>query len=165
MNYEEDIEIDEEMLDVDWLNQPKLFMQYSRHYAQMRRSVDETKQALDVVKAEVDRDIRNDPEKYNIEKVTEGSIQSAILTSKKYKEAYKEYLDAKYESDMAGAAVQAFEHRKVALENLVRLHGQQYFAGPRVPHNLSEQRALKEKEKERSNQVQSGIASKMKRSR
>jgi hypothetical protein len=165
MDYKTDIEIDEDMLDVEFLNQASLFMKYSQHYAQMRRSVDEEKQSLDVVKAEVDRDIRENPANYNIEKVTEGTIQSAILTSKKYKTAYTAYLDAKYESDMAGAAVQAFEQRKVALENLVKLHGQQYFAGPRVPHNLSEQRKAKEAEKEKSATIQTGIASKLKRSK
>jgi hypothetical protein len=37
------------------------------------------------------------------------------------------------------------EQRKDALENMVRLHGQQYFAGPRIPRNLTEERQAKQK--------------------
>ena len=37
---------------------------------------------------------------------------------------------------MAQGAVYAFEQRKTSLENLVRLHGQQYFAGPKMPRDL-----------------------------
>ena len=35
--------------------------------------------------------------------------------------------------------------RKKSLENLVILHGQQYFAGPKMPRNISEEREIKQK--------------------
>jgi hypothetical protein len=165
MNYEKDIEIDETALDIEWLSQPVLFMKYSQHSAEMRRKLDETKQTLEVVKAEVDRSVREKPEKYDIAKVTEGSVNSAILVSYKYKIAYKEYLDAKYESDMAQAAVVAFDQRKTALENMVRLHGQQYFAGPKVPRDLPTLRAQRKAEEESTKKVNAGISSKLKRSK
>jgi hypothetical protein len=165
MNYEREIEIDESSLDIEWLNQPMLFMKYSQHSAQMRRKVDEAKQNLDVVKAEVDRDIRENPDKYDISKITEGSVSSAILVSANYKKAFKEYLDAKYEADMAQAAVIAFDQRKTALENMVRLHGQQYFAGPKVPRDLTTLRAQRKAENERDQKMANGISSKLKRSK
>jgi hypothetical protein len=157
MNYEQDIEIDETALDVEWLNQPGLMMKYARHSAQMRRELDEAKQNLDITKAEVDKDIREHPDKYKLEKITEGAIFSTILTAKKYQDTNAEYLAAKYESDLAQGAVNAFEQRKSALENLVKLNGQQYFAGPRVPHDISWERQQRQ---QRSN---SNIATKMKR--
>lgn len=157
MNYEQDIEIDETALDIEWLNQPGLMMRYARHLAQMRRDLDEAKQNLDVVKAEVDRNIREFPEKYGIDKLTEGSVNSAVLTSKKYKEAQEKYLNAKFEADMAQGAVNAFEQRKTALENLVKLNGQQYFASPKVPRNIEWER------KEKQKRTNSTIAGKMQR--
>jgi hypothetical protein len=39
--------------------------------------------------------------------------------------------------------------RKAALENLVQLHGQNYFAGPKVPRNLSKERDEKEERQKR----------------
>jgi hypothetical protein len=35
------------------------------------------------------------------------------------------------------------------LENLVQLHGQNYFAGPKVPRNLSKERDEKEERQKR----------------
>jgi hypothetical protein len=163
MNYEEDIRIDETALEIEWLEQPALFMKYSRHAAQMSRELDEVKQNLDIVKAECDRDVRENPDKYNIAKVTEGSVTSAILTSKKYKDAQKDYMDAKFEYDMAQGAVRAFDQRKTALENIVRLHGQQYFAGPKVPRDITYQRQQKEQSAEVDRKVSAGIAGKIQR--
>jgi hypothetical protein len=151
MDYELDIKIDEQSLDLEWLNQPALFMKYARHSAQARRDLDEAKQNLDICKAETDRAIRDNPDKYGIVKVTEGAITSAILTDATYKESYQTWLDAKYEADMATGAIQSFAQRKDALENMVRLHGQSYFAGPKVPRDLAWER--QEKQKKANNQV------------
>ena len=46
-------------------------------------------------------------------------------------------IDAKYENDIAEGVVKALDQKKSALENLVRLLGVSYFAGPNVPHDLS----------------------------
>ena len=138
LNYEDDIRIDEEMLDVEWLEQPTLFLKYASHFANTQRDLDDVKQKLDILKAELDIEIRKNPTKFGIEKITEGAIQSAILTNASYNALYEILLDTKYENDMAKNAVQAMNMRKDALENLVKLHAQSYFAGPRVPHNLAE---------------------------
>jgi len=159
MDYALDLKIDEESLDIECLDQASLFMKYAKHYAEARRTLDEVKQNLDIVRSDIDKQIREDPEKFGIVKVTEGSIQSALLTEATYNIEYKKYLDAKYEADMASNAVQAMNIRKEMLEGLMRLHGQQYFAGPRIPRDLSEERKKKEKK------VDSGIATRLKRTK
>lgn len=146
MNYEKDITIDEAALDVEWLEQPRLMMQYARHAAQMKMDMDYAKEQLDLVQAELDKAIRTDPEKYGLEKITESAVRNTILTQKMYKDSNSAYLDAKFEYDVAMGAVRAFDQRKSALENLVRLHGQQYFAGPSVPRDLSQEKLKKERE-------------------
>jgi hypothetical protein len=158
MDYEIDIKIDPDNLDVEWLNQPALFLKYSRHLAQMRKELDESRQDLDIKKAEVDRKIRENPEAYGIEgKVTEGAIQSAILTEDEYQEAQKDYLEVKYEMDMAQGAVNAFNQRKEALENLVKLHGMNYFAGPQMPRDLSFEAKKFSDQKEANRGIKSGL--------
>jgi hypothetical protein len=107
MDYEKDISIDEEALDIEWLEQPRLMMQYSKHLAQTRMELDNLKQQLEITKAEIDRKIRANPGKYKIEKVTDKAIESVTITTPEYKQAFQEYLDAKYESDMAMSAVRA----------------------------------------------------------
>jgi len=137
LDFESDIEIDETALDVEWLDQPRLMLRYCKHAADMRREVDLAKEALDVARAEADRAIRKSPSEYGIEKVTEASVQAAITTHKSYQEAVARHIEAKYEYEVALAAVRSFEQRKTALENLVRLHGASYFSGPSVPRDLS----------------------------
>jgi len=152
MNYEEDVKIDDSALDIECADQASLFLKYAKHAAEARRTLDDVKQSLDITKAEIDKQIREDPEKFGIAKVTEGSIQSAILTDKTYAKAYKTFSDAKFEADMAQNAVQAMNTKKDMLETLTKLHGQSYFAGPRVPRDLTKERQLKEKK------VDSGVA-------
>jgi len=159
MNYEQDIKIDDSCLDIECLEQAALFMKYARNASEKRKELDEEKQSLDITKANLDAAIRKNPENYEIEKVTEGAIQSSILNNKRYQEAYQKYLDTKYETDMAQNAVSAFNQRKDMLEALIKLHGQSYFAGPRVPRDLSKERELKQKE------VNSNIAKKLVRRR
>lgn len=157
-NYEQDIEINPEALDVAWLEQPRLMLQYSKNSAKMRRELDMAKQELDIAKAEADRKIRESPEDFGLVKVTEASVSNAILNEDGYKDAYAIYLSTKYESDMAQGAVNAFEHRKSALENLVRLYGQQYFAGPSIPRDIN-----KEWEKRKQQEASNNTVGKMTR--
>jgi hypothetical protein len=159
INYERDIKIDTSALDLEWEDQPVLMMKYTQHAASMRRVLDESKQALDIARAEADRTIRENPESYDITKVTEGSIGSAILTYKPFIEASEAFLKAKYEADMSQGAVNAFMQRKDALEQLVKLFGLQYFAGPKVP------RELKAEREKRDANVDAGVAAKINQAR
>ena len=145
MDYEKDLKIDDASLDLECLDQASLFMKYAKISAEAKRNLEETKQILDIKKAEIDKSIRENPDKYKIEKVTEGSIQSAILSDLYYQNTYQDVIDAKYEADMAQNAVNAMIQRKDMLEQLIKLHGQSYFAGPNVPRDLSKERELKEK--------------------
>lgn len=149
LDYEDDIEIDEQSLDVEWLQQAKLFMRYAKYAAETRYAMDLAKEALDVVKATLDQEIRSHPDAYEIAKITEAVVQNAIITHPEHQAEMKKFVAAKYEAELAQAAVRAFDQRKVALENLVRLHGMSYFSGPAVPRNLTEEREARQK---RSNQ-------------
>lgn len=139
MGFEEDVSIDPSALDTEWLEQPSRMMRYCKIAAETKREVDWAKERLDVVRAELDQGIRSDPERFGLGKVTEGAIQNTILLQPSYRQAVDDFVMAKYENDMANAAVKSVDQVKTALENLVRLHGQQYFAGPQVPRDLGKE--------------------------
>jgi cellulose biosynthesis protein BcsQ len=145
MNYEDDIRIDETSLDIEWLEQATLFLRYSKNAALREKEKDQAKEALDLAKSELDRDIRTNPEKYGIEKITDKVVENIIPTQDQYKEASEAFINAKYEWNVAKGAVDAFNQRKEALENLTRLNGQNWFAGPKVPRDLREQREMFQK--------------------
>jgi len=159
MNYEHDMTIDVDALDVEWAGQARLMMQYAKHAAKTRLEVERKKEELDIVRAGLDMKIRVDPEKYGIVKLTESVVSSTIITQKEYMVANEEYQLLQYESNMAQGAVRALEGKKTALENLVKLHGQQYFAGPSVPRDLSKEWEQHERQKN----VDAGVGSKIRR--
>jgi hypothetical protein len=71
--------------------------------------------------------------------VTNPAVEAVVLQHEDYKEANDEYMTAQYNYDMTQAAVRAMDHKKTALENLVRLHAASYFAGPSVPREIGEE--------------------------
>ena len=159
MNYEQDMTIDVNALDVEWAGQARLMLQYAKHAAKTRLEVEQVKEKLDILRAELDMKIRVDPEKFGIVKLTESVVSSTIITQKEYVTTNEEYLLIQYENNMAQGAVKALDGKKTALENLVKLHEQQYFAGPSVPRDLS-----KEWERhERQRTVDAGVGKKLQR--
>jgi len=58
INYLADITIDQNALDLEWLDQPSLAFRYAEHASEMKRIVDIAKEDLDLVCAELDREIR-----------------------------------------------------------------------------------------------------------
>lgn len=161
MNYEEDININENALDVEWVNQPALLLQYAQHSAELSKDYDETKQDVELLYAKLDKDIRENPENFGLQdiKITESVVKNAIITNEEYKDAINELTNSKYELDIAKACVSAIHMKKEALENLVRLHGLQYFAGPSIPRNLSKEVQKNQKVK----QTESSISKKLNR--
>ena len=138
MNYEKDLAIDLLALHTEWNAQPRVFMRYAKALADRRDQMERAKEGVEVERAEADKRARAryaGAEK----KPTEGVINSEVLTDRVYQDANSNYLRLKYEVDILTAAVRAFDQRKDALENLVRLHGQQYFAGPAVPYEVGRQ--------------------------
>lgn len=153
LNYERDMEIDETGLDVEWLSQPRLTMKYAKHAAETKRLADMAKEKLEVIKSTLDLAIRTDPAAYGVTKITESAIQSVITLSPEYQKVNQDAIDARYEQDMARYATQAVNDRKDALENLVRLHGVQYFAGPRIPRDLDKEWEAKIKQDEINSKI------------
>ena len=153
MDYEKDIKIEQSALDVEWLQQSTLTFRYTKHAAQMGLELTKVKEQMNLVRAELDKKIRKNPNDYGLEKVTETPVANAILEQKEFQAIQSKYNDAVYEYDIAQGAVRALADKKSALENLVRLHGQSYFAGPSVPRDLSKEWEAKETRAESNSKV------------
>jgi len=161
MNYEQDLNIDPSQLDVEWLEQSRLMMKYARHQAEKQKEEEQAKETLEFTAAELDKEIRNAPSKFGVEKITEGVVRNTIILSDKYKKEYERYTETRFENNIAKGAVRAMEGKKVALENLVKLNGQQYFAGPRSPRDISQEWEKHEKQK----RIDAGIGEKLRRTK
>ena len=147
LNWDADVAIDQSALDVEWLEQAPLMMKYGRHMAECKNTMDFCKEQMDAMAADLDFRIRENPAKFGLAKLTEPGIKQAVLLAEEYHLAQADYSAARNEYEMAKVALNAIECRKTALENLVKLHGQMYFAGPSVPRDLDKAWVEREKEK------------------
>jgi hypothetical protein len=127
MDYRNTMAIDETRLDREWAGQASRYMEFAEHSAAASALVDELKDRLSVMEAEVADSIRN-----SSEKVTEGRIREAVLLDADVREATRKLNAAKKEYALVRGAVDAMEHRKKALENLVQLHLANYRSEPRA---------------------------------
>lgn len=156
-NYEQDLKIDETALDIECLDQPTLMMRYSKLQARTEKRVGELKEALAVVEADLDLDIRLHPGRYGVPldsdgipkiKVTEAVVTGRLKKQEEYKEAHEDLLEAQHKNNILKGAVKSVEQRKSMLEELIKLHGQRYFAGPKTERNLTNEISKKRKREE-----------------
>lgn len=131
--------IDATQLDREWMEQPELYHRYARRLALCRRRHEEAKGNLEVVTAECAKCIRTHPLRFKLEKSSETAIDKIIPLQPEYQKALKALQQAKYDLDIADVAVKTLDHRKKALENLVDLHGQDYFSTPRAKSDRARQ--------------------------
>ncbi len=143
MEYNLDVNIDETALDVELLEQPILMKKYGDVVSEARKELDYMKEQLDAVKAELSKEIRADPDAFGLGKITENLVADTIILQDSYKKAAEEVVEAQYRYGMAKSAFDAIASRKDTLDGLIKLYGMQYFAGPSIPRNLSEERTRK----------------------
>ena len=155
MDFEnEDFTIDETSIDKEWLRQSSLVWQYSKELATIKRLLEVAETQGDQLRATLDKDIRSNPESYGIPKVTEGAISITIILQPEIKEKQLEISKFKKELDLAYGALKSLEHKKSALENLVKLNGQNYFAGPSTPLDISRETIREKNQKDSNAKVQ-----------
>lgn len=159
MNYEEDVQIDETALDVEWLEHGALALRYARHAAQCAAEVRRLEEVKKTIRSELILEVNANPEELIGKKSPNaGDIEAYYRSHPRYQKAVEKVLAAQEEAEFAEVAKNEICFtRKKALEMLVQLHGQQYFAGPRIPRDLAEEREIRQKK------MNAGIARKMQR--
>ena len=152
LDFSEDIKIDQDALDVEWLRQAELMGKYNRLHADAEAKVGRLKQKLEVLDAQLDSRIRTKPKAYGIgsDKPTEAAIKGALIMVPERQEAVARHLKAIHDAAVVLSAVRALHHKRDALENLVRLMGAEYFSGPVAPRDLGHERT-KAKMSEKAN--------------
>lgn len=140
--------IDIHRLEEEWPLQTKMFRHYADKVAEARYGHDTAKTDKDLAEAEfekvqakLDQLIRSEPTEYELTgKPTEKAIRNVVILQKKYQiaqlqvfEAQRKINEAKHTLDVAEVAVKTLDHRKAALEDLVRLRLASYFSDPRAP--------------------------------
>lgn len=142
MSYEKDMYIDVTALDVEWTEQANLAMKYARLWADAKDEFDRAEENVKLVRSELILAINADPEKYlgKDVRLTDPKVEACYRVHPKHIKAKERWLAAMKELNIIEVAKNEICFtRKAALENLVTLHGQGYFAGPKVPRNLKQE--------------------------
>uniref|UniRef100_A0A6M3K1C3 Uncharacterized protein n=1 Tax=viral metagenome TaxID=1070528 RepID=A0A6M3K1C3_9ZZZZ len=159
-DYDKDISVDPLQLDVEWAKQAQTFHRYAEQAADARDLMERQKEKVAVLEAELGLAIRSNPTKYGLEKVTEGAIQSKILLDSSRKEAMEKLATLIHRHELLSIAVRSLDQKKSALENLVRLQGQNYFASPSVPRDIGSEWAKEVERNAARDKVKEVMASK-----
>jgi len=154
--FEDQLKIDKFNLDEEWVNQPSLYGFYASEVSDAQRALDKAKEKVEVIRSKLVVNINKFPQKFNFKKVTASITEAIIVSDTEYRDALDEMHERKYELSILQGAVRAFDHRKSALENIVKLHSQQYFSEPKCSDSVSaeaikdiKQKSAKEKVKVR----------------
>lgn len=130
-NYADNLKIDINALEEEWLNQPRLYAKYSKIKAEAKADMDRAAEKVKTVRSELILEARKGGKDLLGFNPTDSSIEAWYRTQKKWLNAREEYIDAEYEYNILDGAVFAFSQRKYALENLVSLWIGNYYSSPR----------------------------------
>jgi hypothetical protein len=142
LDYENDMAIDPDQLDIAALEQSNLAMKYSTAAADFDRAAKHAAERVKVLRSQLVRDVTSDPEGCLGKglKATGAVIEAYYRNDEGYKEAKDAVIEAEYQRDLAKAgAVNISYQRKKMIEILAQLLQAQYFCGPSVPRDLSEE--------------------------
>lgn len=133
---EADKRIDPEQLDVEWIENGDRYHDWAMLMVEAESVMAEAELEADRIKSDLALQCRKNPKDFELEKVTEEAVKAAVAIDPRYLKAQNAYLDARSRYNEMRAAVETMNKKETALVNLVKLHGQQYFCGPSVPHDL-----------------------------
>lgn len=135
---------DKTKLDTQWEEQSNLYRYWAKKMYSAQKEVDDQKKELERLSARLDREARK---KRAGDKFTEAVIKTDVLLNKEYIEAEDLLSDLQEKVSEIKVELEAIHIRKAALENLVKLYGQEYFSIPIISDSEKE-RFSEEKTKE-----------------
>jgi predicted nucleic acid-binding Zn-ribbon protein len=131
MAFKDDVSLDVTTLDQAALSQPSLYLESGELWAKAVLQRDRLKERLSAKRAEVDEDVRNDPEKYRVisgTKITETWIANKVSQHEEVIALVDELNKAQYDVNMMAVAKESLDHRLKALNILSELYKGNYFS-------------------------------------
>lgn len=154
-SYERDMSIDVTALDVEWTEQAELAMKYGRLWAEAQDATSRAEEKVKYVRSKLTMEVIKKPAKCLGVGIaySDAKAEAYYRTHPEYIEAKDEWLDCLNNLNTILVAKSEISFtRKSALENLVVLHGQNYFAGPNVPRDLKNEMNQRKESRKQANE-------------
>lgn len=126
-DFEKDLSINKFKLDEECMSHPSIYFKYADAQREAKNEVSRLKDKLELVKAEQNTKIRDELTKAGT-KVTEALINAELAKNNKVQIITEKLRTAEDVYAKLSVAVQAFEHRKSELDNMVKLYCSGYFS-------------------------------------
>lgn len=130
IDFEQDLKINVYDIGNEWIRLPALIQKYGKLAANAANKKERAKAKVDWHRAQLDFDIRKNPENYDNlptdpksgnPKLTETIISSAIVLEESYREAIDARIDAVYEHASMQVLSHTMGYKATALENITKL--------------------------------------------
>lgn len=119
-------------LEIECRDQSVLLEEVGEITAEIKRVSRAAKEHLEYIKADLSTRIRKEPEKYDITKITEGAVASAVVLQPEYQKAVEEMLDAMEHADTFSTLLIAVEQRKSLIKDAVSLYIHEYYLSQKL---------------------------------
>ena len=158
-NFQKEVAIDLDDLHEEWRMHPQIRHKYAAEVSHLDRVVKKAHEHVKVTRSRLIREAK------------EAKLSSADLREAHYREhkdhqkAKDEQINAEYNLSMAWAALNAFDDRKNALENEVKLWIRNYFATPREERTVDGGKCIMQVAKDEKVQKGRAVVNKRRRQR
>jgi hypothetical protein len=150
MDYEKDVNIDLNNLDKEWLELPFLLAEYGERCASAKRKMLKAEEKVKTIRSEIILDVARNPDILgpNV-KATAPNVEAYYRDHPDHQEAKEDLINATHNHEVIQSAVFALQAKKQGLENLVKLHGMDYFSEPHVRSDEVTEEARSRRKKKR----------------
>ncbi len=138
------LEIDKFALDIECMRQPMLYMEWSEKLSEALNQRDEAKNDLLVTQARIGQEIRQNPPKFGIDKLTEAALNEALISNENMGVVKSRLSELEYDVNILKGMKEALEQKKSMIEALVKLFISGYWAEPKVKQEGFEKLAQRE---------------------
>lgn len=135
---QQDIFLQKNCLDDEWLEQARKYYYYAAAAVEAAAAKDRLKFQCDTMEAKVESEIRKNPERFGVDKITDSSVKAAMLSDDRIQDARKDLLNADKEMKLLQVAERTIGDMKKSLEKLTDLFLSNYWAEPRPPKQIVE---------------------------
>jgi hypothetical protein len=154
-DYHNEIQIDLDNLHEEWRTHAQKRKKYADAISDIDRKVKQAKKLLDVTESKLTKEANQDPQKYlGVPKATVALVGAYCKEHKEYDKISDDLIQIEYDLSMAKNAVMAFDNRKSALENEVKLWLGNYFASPTEERMIDTGKSIHEENREKTESTQ-----------
>jgi len=119
--------INQYQLELECMNQAFVYEEIGELTSSYKADAKRAKEHLEYVKASLKADIRKEPDKFSLSKVTDSALDSTVILQEEYKVASTAAIDASELADRLNVLLESAAQRKAMLRDLVSLYTHNYY--------------------------------------